>query len=136
MSSASTLTANVAPTRTSLRLRKQPALYEANDDIDDLPSPTKDGSIQRETPEKRVNTSKFRCQIPLDAFSSPLTDSQKALLNKKLEGDFLGKFEDYLFTVDNISELNRRNVIRQVTKLAEGKGIRQKHKDGLRIVIL
>ena len=65
-----------------------------------------------------------RCEIPLDVLSSPLSNQQKRTISEMMEGDFLGKFEDYLTNVDEVSESNRRNVLRQITKLANGEGIR------------
>ncbi|KAL7521088.1 hypothetical protein ACHAWX_005781 [Stephanocyclus meneghinianus] len=76
----------------------------------------------------KTTKSKFRCEIPLDVLSSPLTKAQQKIIDHKMEGDFLGKFEDYLTNVDEISESNRRNVMKQITKLAEGEGIRYESK--------
>jgi hypothetical protein len=68
--------------------------------------------------------SKFRCEIPLGSLSSTLSEKQKKIINAMMEGDFLGKFEDYLTMVDEVSDSNRRNVLRQIGKLANGEGIR------------
>jgi hypothetical protein len=82
--------------------------------------------------------STFRCEIPVYTSSSPLSPVQKKLISDRLEGDFLGKFEEYLTDVDVISESNRRNVLKQITKLANGEGIGMilKPMDGPRDVIL
>ncbi|KAL7502521.1 hypothetical protein ACHAXN_000465 [Cyclotella atomus] len=68
--------------------------------------------------------SKFKCENPLNTSSSPLSAIQKKNISDRLKGDFLGKFEEYLTDVDVVSESNRRNVLRQITKLANGEGIR------------
>jgi hypothetical protein len=68
--------------------------------------------------------SKFKCENPLNTSSSPLSAIQKKIVSDRLKGDFLGKFEEYLTDVDVVSESNRRNVLRQITKLANGEGIR------------
>lgn len=117
-------TAIATPTRTSRRLKRQPVLYEPI--LEDVRIPM--GASKTKRVERRPATSKFRCEIPSDVYSSPLTAKQEALINNKMEGDFLGKFEDYLTDVDVLSERNRQSVMRQVTKLAEGKGIRYESK--------
>ena len=35
----------------------------------------------------------YKCDIPMDISSSPLTEDEKAILKKKMGCDFLGKFE-------------------------------------------
>lgn len=39
------------------------------------------------------SSNNFKCDIPMDVTSAPLTVKQKALIEKKMEEDFLGKFE-------------------------------------------
>ena len=56
-----------SPTRSSRRLKHEPAQYEA--------------------------LSKAQRKGPTKCISSPLTDEEKALISKEMEGDFLGKFE-------------------------------------------
>jgi hypothetical protein len=80
------------------------------------------------TPKTNKAASKFRCEIPLDLMSSPLSAGEKEIITNKLQGDFLSKFEYFLTDVDPISEQNRRNVLRQIAKLASGQGIRYESK--------
>lgn len=52
----------------------------------------------REVKKKTKNannssSNNFKCDIPMDVTSAPLTVKQKALIEKKMEEDFLGKFE-------------------------------------------
>lgn len=80
-----------SPKRASRRLKRQPVQYEPtmDDDLDLRLARKKFKKVKRET--KRAASS-FKCEIP-DALSSPLTKAQKAVIEKKMEGDFLGKFE-------------------------------------------
>ena len=88
---------------------------------DKMKSSTSTTKVETKTAKAKP---KARCDIPMDALSSPLSKQQKKTIHDRIEGDFLGKFEDYLTDVDEISDSNRRNVLRQVTKLANGEGIR------------
>ena len=72
---------------------------------------------------EKVVKSKFRCEIP-DKSSSPLSAKQKKIISDTVGCDFLEHFEEYLTSVDEVSESNRRNVLRQISKLANGEGIR------------
>lgn len=77
------------PQRSSRRLKRQPVLYEPildDEIIRKIDSPSK-------KKKARTSTSKFRCDIPMDLKSSPLTQKEKDLITKKMEEDFLGKFE-------------------------------------------
>ncbi|KAL7445248.1 hypothetical protein ACHAXM_011928 [Skeletonema potamos] len=113
--------ADSPPQRSSRRLKRQPVLYEPLMDDDIIRKIDSSGSKKKQI--ARTSTSKFRCEIPMDLKSSPLSEKEKELITKKMEEDFLGKFEDYLTEVDEISEQNRRNVMRQVKKLHMGEGI-------------
>lgn len=68
--------------------------------------------------------STFRVHIPVNLTSSPLTVGQQKKILERMEGDFLGKLEEYLDKVDSVSYQNKRSVIRQITKLFNGEGIR------------
>lgn len=114
--------ANSEPQRSSRRLKRQPVLYEPLMD-DDLIRKIDSSNSKKKEIAARTSTSKFRCEIPMDLKSSPLSEKEKDLITKKMEEDFLGKFEDYLTEVDELSAQNRRNVMRQVTKLHTGEGI-------------
>ena len=59
--------------------------------------------VKRQT--KRVNTSNFKCEIP-DILSSPLTEKQKKVIEKKMEGDFLGKFEVSMFGIHVVCHIS------------------------------
>jgi len=113
--------ADSPPQRSSRRLKRQPVLYEPLMDDDIIRKIDSSGSKKKQI--ARTSTSKFRCEIPMDLKSSPLSEKEKELITKKMEEDFLGKFEDYLTEVDELSEQNRRNVMRQVKKLHMGEGI-------------
>lgn len=81
--------ATQVPQRSSRRLKRQPVLYEPildDEIIRKIDSPSK-------KKKARTSTSKFRCDIPMDLKSSPLTQKEKDLITKKMEEDFLGKFE-------------------------------------------
>lgn len=90
--------------------------------IDMMNSSTSTKKVEKKTIAKAKP--KALRDFPVDVMSSPLSKQQKKTINDMMEGDFLGKFEDYLTDVDEISDSNRRNVLRQVTKLASGEGIR------------
>jgi len=113
--------ADSPPQWSSRRLKRQPVLYEPLMDDDIIRKIDSSGSKKKQI--ARTSTSKFRCEIPMDLKSSPLSEKEKELITKKMEEDFLGKFEDYLTEVDELSEQNRRNVMRQVKKLHMGEGI-------------
>lgn len=114
-----------SPKRSSRRLRKKPALYEPllDDDESLREARRKFKEVKKQT-KSRASSSSFKCEVPADVSSSPLTSKQRAIIEKKMEGDFLGKFEDYVTEVDTLSDQNRRNVVRQISKLAAGEGIR------------
>lgn len=65
----------------------------------------------------------FKCDIPMDVTSSPLTREEISRIEMTMDGNFLGHFEDYLTNIDIISDPNRRCVLRQITKLVSGEGI-------------
>ena len=81
-----------SPRRSSRRLKRKPALYKQWDKIEVAPRKTRNVNSKK---MKAANTilSKFRCEIPMDVSSSPLTEDQKTLINKKMEGNFLERFE-------------------------------------------
>ena len=81
---------NPTPSRTSRRLKRKPVQYEPlmDDDVSLRIVRKKFKEVK-----KKTKTSNFKCDIPTDVSSSPLTQIQKALIGKKMEGDFLGKFE-------------------------------------------
>ncbi|KAL7495324.1 hypothetical protein ACHAWT_003738 [Skeletonema menzelii] len=108
------------PQRSSRRLKRQPVLYEPMMDDEII---RKIDAPHSKKKVARTATSKFRCEIPMDLKSSPLSQKEKDLITKKMEEDFLGKFEEYLTEVDELSHQNRRNVVRQITKLHMGEGI-------------
>lgn len=111
----------LSPQRTSRRLKRQPVLYEPLMD-DDLIRQI-DSSYSKKKKKVAAAKAKFKVDIPMDLKSSPLSEKEKALITKRMEDDFLGKFEDYLTEVDELSHQNRRNVMKQVTKLHMGEGI-------------
>ncbi len=84
-------TATATPQRSSRRLKRQPVLYEPL--IDDEIIRKVDSPNSKKKKVARTSTSKFRCEIPMDLKSSPLSEKEKKLINEKMEEDFLGKFE-------------------------------------------
>lgn len=81
-----------SPSRSSRRLKKKPVQYEPllDDDESLRIARRKFKKVKRET--KKVNTSGWQCDVP-DLSSSPLTKKEQAIIERKMEGDFLGKFE-------------------------------------------
>jgi hypothetical protein len=81
-----------SPPRSSRRLKLEPARYVPMLDDDNVPIAVLRRKVKQKM--KKGTTSKgFKCDIPMDISSSPLTKEEKAILEKKMEGDFLGKFE-------------------------------------------
>ncbi|KAL7524007.1 hypothetical protein ACHAXR_000401, partial [Thalassiosira sp. AJA248-18] len=116
-----------SPARSSRRLKRKPVQYEPlMDDDESLRIVRK--KFKEVKKKTRTTSSNFKCDVPMDVSSSPLTQKQKAVIGKKMEDDFLGKFEEYVTEVDTLSDQNRRNVLRQITKLAMGEGIRYESK--------
>mmetsp|Transcript_4401 Transcript_4401/g.9774 ORF Transcript_4401/g.9774 Transcript_4401/m.9774 type:complete len:240 (-) Transcript_4401:156-875(-) len=114
-----------ASTRYSRRLSGKPALYKPIEDINDNPV-SKPAKVNKRA-SKRANVSTIRRVIP-EVLRAPLTEEQKQHIERKMEGNFLEKFEDYLTNIDALSEGNRRSVMRQITKLFNGQGIRYESK--------
>ena len=81
----------VTPQRSSRRLKRQPVLYEPL--MDDEIIRKIDSPSSKKKKVARTTTSKFRCEIPMDLKSSPLSEKEKNLITNKMEEDFLGKFE-------------------------------------------
>jgi hypothetical protein len=78
-----------SPTRSSRRLKLEPERYEPllYDDIDIFFK-----KVKQKTNRARTSSG-FKCDIPMDISSSPLTEDEKAVLKTKMGGDFMGKFE-------------------------------------------
>lgn len=82
--------------RSSRRLKRKPALFEPSfDDFFDatankVSTPRK---IHGPTKIARTSTSKFKCEIPMNVASSPLSTKEKKLIANKMDADFLEKFE-------------------------------------------
>jgi hypothetical protein len=79
-----------SPTRSSRRFKLEPERYEPvlYDDIGVFFR-----RVKRKTSEGRPSGGGFKCDVPTDVTSSPLTEDEKAVLKTKIGGDFLGKFE-------------------------------------------
>lgn len=84
--------ATATPQRSSRRLKRQPALYEPLMD-DEIIRKIDSPNSKKKKKVARTTTSKFRCEIPMDLKSSPLSEKEKNIINEKMEEDFLGKFE-------------------------------------------
>ena len=78
------------PQRSSRRLKRQPVLFEPLMDDEIIRKIDSSSSSKK---KKVARTTKFRCEIPMDLKRSPLSEKEKDLINKKMEEDFLGKFE-------------------------------------------
>ena len=80
------------PPRSSRRLKfEPPARYVSlMDDDDDVA--VRFGKVEQKA-TKATTSHGFKCDIPADVSSSPLTEDEKAVLETKMEGDFFGKFE-------------------------------------------
>jgi hypothetical protein len=95
-----------SPPRSSRRLKLEPARYvPLMDDTDDVA--VRYGKVKQKT-KKATTPNGFKCDIPVDVSSSPLTEDEKALLETKMEGDFLGKFE---VSASNVVETCNINVV-------------------------
>ena len=82
------------PSRSSRRLKRKPVQYEPllDDDIDLRMARKRFKEVKKKTRTTVANTN-FKCEVPEGVLSSPLTEKEKATIVKKMEGDFLGKFE-------------------------------------------
>lgn len=79
-----------SPSRSSRRLKRKPVQYKPlMDDDESLRLARKKFKVVK---RQTKTTSNFKCDIP-DVSSSPLTEKQQAIIEKKMEGDFLEKFE-------------------------------------------
>ena len=95
-----------SPPRSSRRLKLEPARYVPTLDDDDVPIAVLRRKVKQKM--KKANTSRgYKCDIPVDISSSPLTEDEKAILKKKMGGDFLGKFE--VRTIKGVVEKRYRN---------------------------
>jgi hypothetical protein len=111
------------PSRTSGRLKSQPVQYAPLVDDDGRLKKKQESNMESSiTPKTKRG---FKCDIPMNVSSLPLTKDEKSKIENKMKGDdeFLAAFEDYLTNVDIISDPNRRSVLRQITKLVLGQGI-------------
>ena len=83
-----------SPTRSSRRLKKKPVQYEPlmDDDLDIQLARKKFKQVKKQTRVHTANTN-FKCEIPNGVISSPLSNEEKKLIERKMKGDFLAKFE-------------------------------------------
>jgi len=83
-----------SPTRSSRRLKKKPVQYEPlmDDDLEIQLARKKFKQVKKQTRVHTANTN-FKCEIPNGVISSPLSKEEKEIIEKKMEGDFLAKFE-------------------------------------------
>lgn len=76
-----------------------------------------------ESPPRRTRTLNIAWSADADAIE--LTEAEKEILAKNdMDQNYLDKFREFLVYHDKISTQNERNVMRQVTKLANGEGVR------------
>ena len=83
-----------SPTRSSRRLKKKPVQYEPlmDDDLERHLAQKKFKQVKKQTRVHTANTN-FKCEVPNGVISSPLSKKEKEIIDKKMEGDFLAKFE-------------------------------------------
>ena len=85
------------PTRTSRRLKHKPVQYEPLMDDDEslrlVRKKFKEVKKQTKSRTSSSSSSSFKCDIPPGALTSPLNEKEKKVIEEKMEGDFLGKFE-------------------------------------------
>lgn len=85
------------PTRTSRRLKHKPVQYEPLMDDDEslrlVRKKLKEVKKQTNMSRTTSSSSSFKCDIPPGALTSPLNEKEKKVIEEKMEGDFLGKFE-------------------------------------------
>jgi len=95
------------PSSSSASVRKMPTFHDPGREAN-LPSPS-----FRQTKRKGLDQ------------DFVLTQEEKDVLTKNImDKNYLAKFQEFLVYHNKISEQNLRNVMRQVTKLANGEGIR------------
>jgi len=84
-----------SPTRSSRRLKKKPVQYEPlmDDDLDIQLARKKFKAVKKQTRVTHTANTNFKCEVPNGVISSPLSKEEKKLIEKKMEGDFLAKFE-------------------------------------------
>lgn len=88
---------------------------DEDDDNDD------EGATGRKRSSYRPSRRRFRGTNA----SSSLSETEKKLLEKnEMDTNYLTKFREFLVYHNKISPQNERNVMRQVTKLAKGQGVR------------
>jgi hypothetical protein len=109
---ASSSAVTPSPPRSSRRLKLEPARYVPTLDDDDVPIAVLRRKVKQKM--KKANTSRgYKCDIPMDISSSPLTEDEKAILKKKMGGDFLGKFE--VRTIKGVVEKCYSRMIRSIS---------------------
>jgi hypothetical protein len=99
-----------SPKRVSRRLRNQPA--PSSSALFDDPPRIQPKAVRR---PRRI----------VEELTSSLTTEQKERISSKLANeDFLDKLQDFLLDVDKVSSANASRVIRAMTKLSSGQGVR------------
>jgi len=84
-----------SPTRSSRRLKKKPVQYEPlmDDDLEIQLARKRFKAIKKQTRVTHTANTNFKCEIPNGVISSPLSKKEKEIIEKKMDGDFLAKFE-------------------------------------------
>ena len=107
--------AKQAPRRASARVAGEPACYMPSFD-DDTPDVVRSARQQYlELPSRPRRPKKRKLDL------APLSDEQREALSRSK--GWLGDFEHFLTHTLGDSEQNRRQVIKQATKLASGQGV-------------
>ena len=82
-----------SPPRSSRRLKLEPGRYVPLMDVDDDDDVAVRFRKAEQKAKKATTSHGFKCDIPADVSSSPLTEDEKAILETRMGGDFFGKFE-------------------------------------------
>ena len=82
-----------SPTRSSRRLKKKPVQYSPliDDDLERQIAHKKFKQVKKQT--RHTANTNFKCEVPNGVISSPLSKKEKEIIEKKMDGDFLAKFE-------------------------------------------
>eukprot|EP00526_Cylindrotheca_closterium_P020994 CAMPEP_0113627700 /NCGR_PEP_ID=MMETSP0017_2-20120614/14348_1 /TAXON_ID=2856 /ORGANISM="Cylindrotheca closterium" /LENGTH=211 /DNA_ID=CAMNT_0000537969 /DNA_START=1 /DNA_END=633 /DNA_ORIENTATION=+ /assembly_acc=CAM_ASM_000147 len=105
--------------RRSARLQRKPEA-DVNDAVDEGHS-----MLSYDIDEFIVDESKHVSRSrKLKLINIEISPEELKVLEKNIDDNYLDKFREFLQFVDKISEQNEKSVMRQVSKLASGEGVR------------
>jgi len=64
-----------------------------DDDLEIQLARKKFKQVKKQTRVAHTANTNFKCEVPNGVISSPLSKKEKEIIEKKMEGDFLAKFE-------------------------------------------